>query len=173
MSPRDGSVDGHGTHMASVVAGTCVDNVSYKGVGAGTARGAAPRARLAIYKVCWETLPNIKICTEMDVLSAFVQAAKDGVDVILAAFGNDEFPSITGSMVSIYNAMGIGSLQAIAKGIPVIASAGNCGPEAFTVANTEAWLLTVGSTSIDRSFPTPIVLGDDTTHLVRVPCLDH
>ncbi|KAM7525955.1 hypothetical protein LguiA_015857 [Lonicera macranthoides] len=165
VSPRDGSVEGHGTHVASVAAGTCVDNVSYKGVGAGTARGAAPRARLAIYKVCWETLPNIKICSEMDVLSAFVQAAKDGVDVILAAFGNDEFPSVTGSMVSIYNGMGIGSLQAIAKGIPVITSAGNCGPEAFTVANTEAWLLTVGSTSIDRSFPTPIVLGDDTTYL--------
>ncbi|KAK1398595.1 Subtilisin-like protease-like protein [Heracleum sosnowskyi] len=60
-SARDS--DGHGTHLASIVAGSMVANASYYRIGKGTLRGGAPSARLAIYKACW-----FGICIDADVL---------------------------------------------------------------------------------------------------------
>ncbi|RZC76275.1 hypothetical protein C5167_000406 [Papaver somniferum] len=74
-SPRDS--DGHGTHTASTVAGSVVNNVSLFGIASGTARGGMPSARLAIYKTCW-----FVACTDADNLAAFDDAISDGVDII-------------------------------------------------------------------------------------------
>ncbi|KAG2640578.1 hypothetical protein PVAP13_2KG100000 [Panicum virgatum] len=52
MSPVDDN--GHGSHTASTVAGRAVGGVSLAGLAAGTARGAVPGARLAVYRVCWQ-----------------------------------------------------------------------------------------------------------------------
>ncbi|KAI5605936.1 hypothetical protein BDE02_01G386500 [Populus trichocarpa] len=156
MSPRDG--DGHGTHTASTAAGNFVAKASYKGLATGLARGGAPLAHLAIYKVCW----NIEDggCTDADILKAFDKAIHDGVDILSVSIGND-IPLF--SYADMRNSIAIGSFHATSKGITVVCSAGNDGPISQTVANTAPWLTTVAASTIDRAFPTAIILGNNKT----------
>ncbi|VAI70483.1 unnamed protein product [Triticum turgidum subsp. durum] len=140
-SPRD--IEGHGTHVASTIAGREVQGVSYGGLGMGVARGGAPRARLSIYKVCWLG----GSCPEAAVLAAIDDAMHDGVDVLslsIAGAGH-EFP---------------GTLHAVQRGISIVFAGGNDGPVPQTVANAQPWVTTVAASTIDRSFPTLISLGN-------------
>ncbi|KAK6260775.1 hypothetical protein SCA6_015249 [Theobroma cacao] len=52
---------------------------------------------------------------------------------------------------------------AIANGIFVSCSAGNYGPSKSTVSNTAPWIMTVGASYLDRSFPTIVKLGNGQT----------
>ncbi|KAI3961000.1 hypothetical protein MKW92_048140 [Papaver armeniacum] len=141
-SARDS--DGHGTHVASTVAGSVVNNVSLLGVANGTARGGMPSARLAIYKICW---PG---CTDADNLAAFDDAISDGVDIISI--------SISSSPDGFFDdPISIGSFHAFKKGILVSTSAGNSGESTTKVA---PWLLTVAASSIDREFNSNLHLGN-------------
>ncbi|CAL5058929.1 unnamed protein product [Urochloa decumbens] len=147
MSARD--MNGHGTHVASMIAGSPVRNVSYGGgLAAGVARGGAPRARLAVYKVCW-TIGGEGTCDEAAILAGIDHAINDGVDVLSLSLGlgsPNEFP---------------GTLHAVARGIPVVFAAGNDGPAAQTVENAVPWVLTVAASTMDRSFPTVVSLGNN------------
>uniref|UniRef100_A0A0E0P4S5 Subtilisin-like protease n=1 Tax=Oryza rufipogon TaxID=4529 RepID=A0A0E0P4S5_ORYRU len=147
-SARD--ADGHGTHVASTAAGVLVPNVSFHGLAVGYARGAAPRARLAVYKACWGSPPS---CDTAAVLQAFDDAIHDGVDVLSLSIGAPglEYPA---------------SLQAVKNGISVIFSAGNEGPAPRTVKNASPWAMSVASATIDRAFPTVITLSDSTSSFV-------
>ncbi|KAJ6950672.1 subtilisin-like protease SBT3.6 isoform X1 [Populus alba x Populus x berolinensis] len=158
FSPRDAS--GHGTHTASTAAGTFIDNVSYKGLALGTIRGGAPRARLAIYKVCWNVLGGQ--CSSADILKAFDEAIHDGVDVLSLSIGSS-IPLF--SDIDERDGIATGSFHAVAKGITVVCGAANDGPFAQTVQNTAPWILTVAASSMDRAFPTPITLGNNKTFL--------
>ncbi|XP_026409794.1 subtilisin-like protease SBT5.3 [Papaver somniferum] len=143
-SARDS--DGHGTHVASTVAGSVVNNVSLFGMASGTARGGMPSARLAIYKTCWLGGG----CTDADNLAAFDDAISDGVDIISI--------SIAASPDGFFDdPISIGSFHAFKKGILVSTSAGNTG-----VATTKCapWLLTVAASSIDREFISNVQLGN-------------
>lgn len=155
QSPRD--ANGHGTHTASTAVGSTVKKASFLGFGEGTARGGAPRARLAIYKVCWED----GRCSEADILAAFDEAIHDGVDVISASFGSPP------PLVPLYNSSSdIGSFHAMQKGISVIFSAGNNGPDPSLVQNVAPWSTCVGASSIDRNFPTRILLDNSLSFVV-------
>lgn len=148
-SPRD--ANGHGTHTASTAVGSTVKMASFSGFGQGTARGGAPRARLAVYKVCWEEGK----CSEADILAAFDEAIHDGVNVISASFGSPP------PLLPLYNwSSDIGSFHAMQKGISVIFSAGNNGPDPSVVENVAPWSTCVGASSIDRNFPTRILLDN-------------
>ncbi|TVU32627.1 hypothetical protein EJB05_24367, partial [Eragrostis curvula] len=144
MSPRD--LNGHGTHVASTIAGGEVRNASFGGLGAGVARGGAPRARLAIYKACWGSRGKCSVAT---VLAAIDDAINDGVDVL--------------SLSLTLSSKAPGTLHAVARGIPVVFAAGNDGPAAYTVSNVVPWVLTVAASTIDRSFPTVMTLGNNET----------
>ncbi|XP_043694437.1 subtilisin-like protease SBT3.6 [Telopea speciosissima] len=155
LSPRDNT--GHGTHCASIAAGRFVANVSYEGLGTGLARGSAPLAHLAIYKVCWNGLG----CSDVDGLKAFDMAIHDGVDIISASIGETLQP--LGDYVD--NGLAVGAFHAVAKGITVVNSAGNNGPKTYTVEDTAPWILSVAATTIDRVFLTEITLGNNQTFL--------
>ncbi|XP_057805586.1 subtilisin-like protease SBT4.14 [Salvia miltiorrhiza] len=150
MSPLD--TDGHGTHTSSTLAGVPVPNANLGGLARGTARGAVPRARVAMYKVCWASSG----CADMDILAAFESAICDGVDVISISIGG-----VTGSYTS--DSIAVGSFHAMRKGILTVASAGNDGPNHGSVANHAPWLLTVGASGMDRQFRSNVVLGNGLT----------
>lgn len=161
MSPRD--VVGHGTHTSTIAAGSFVANTSYKGIAFGTVRGGAPRARIAMYKVCWNVPAGQ--CSSADILKAFDEAINDGVDLLSLSLGTQIplFPE-----VDERDGISVGSFHVVARGIPVICAAANDGPAAQTVHNTAPWILTVADTTIDRSFPTPITLGNNISVLVYI-----
>ncbi|XP_019194382.1 PREDICTED: subtilisin-like protease SBT1.4 [Ipomoea nil] len=148
-SPRDRN--GHGTHTASIAAGSIVANASLFGYAQGEARGMAIKARIAVYKICWSLG-----CYDSDILSAFDQAVKDGVHVISLsvaiprAYPEDYYRDSTA----------IGAFGAMEHGVVVSTVAGNTGPGARTATNVAPWILTVGASTIDRTFPADVVLGD-------------
>ncbi|KAF1890182.1 hypothetical protein Lal_00025515 [Lupinus albus] len=146
LSPID--VDGHGTHTASTAGGNLVPNASLFGLAQGTARGAVPSARLAIYKVCWGT----NGCADMDILAAFEAAIHDGVDVISISIGG-------GNANYVQDSIAIGAFHAMRKGIITVASAGNDGPNMASVTNNAPWIVTVAASGIDRDFKSTIELG--------------
>lgn len=152
LSPRDAS--GHGTHTSSTATGLPVRNASFFGLAQGVARGGAPSAWLAVYKVCWSTGG----CSSADILAAFDDAIFDGVDVLSLSLGS---PPPLATYVD--DVLSIGSFHAVTKGISVVCSAGNSGPFPQTVINTAPWVLTVAASTIDRAFPTVITLGNNQT----------
>ncbi|KAG8055119.1 hypothetical protein GUJ93_ZPchr0001g30135 [Zizania palustris] len=148
MSARD--KNGHGTHTASTAAGAVVEGVNLHGLGAGVARGGAPRARLAVYKVGWQEggAGGVYLATAA-VLAALDDAIHDGVDILsLSLVADDD---------------SFGALHAVQKGITVVYAGGNGGPRPQVLFNTAPWVITVAASKIDRSFPTAITLGNKQT----------
>ncbi|XP_038700922.1 subtilisin-like protease SBT5.6 [Tripterygium wilfordii] len=156
-SPRD--VNGHGTHMASIVAGKSIEGATdIGGFAIGTASGGAPMAHLAIYKVCWTTPKKVKgnqqTCFPADILAAFDDAIANGVHVLSI--------SMSGKTIKRYDedTLAIGSLHAVKNDILVVSSAGNLGPTKETVTNVMPWVITVGASTIDRLFFRNLTLGN-------------
>ncbi|GAA0138592.1 serine protease [Lithospermum erythrorhizon] len=147
QSPRDG--DGHGSHTASTAAGAKVHGANIFGFADGTARGVAPKARIAMYKAC-----SASNCEDTDILAAIESAVKDGVDVLSISVGGAD-------MAYYENVIAIGTFAAMKRNIFVSSSAGNAGPTAYSVHNTAPWLTTVGAGSMDRTFPVEVHLGNN------------
>lgn len=144
--------NGHGTHCASIAAGSAVDNVGYKGYAVGEARGVALKARIAAYKIFWGTR---SLGSVADILGAIDQAIDDGVDVIsLSVSLRGSHPEYNRDQISI------AAFRATQRGILFSASAGNSGPQPFTVSNVSPWMLTVAASSVDRQFSAHVVLGN-------------
>ena len=151
VSPRDSigganGQGGHGTHTSSTAAGNNGVQAAIGSTAMGAVSGMAPRARVAVYKVCWsyndasDPTGAKNQCWNADNVAAIEKAVKDGVNVINY--------SISGGS-SVNDAVEQAFLHASNAGIFVAASAGNAGP-ANTVAHLSPWLTTVAASTHDR-----------------------
>ncbi|XP_071689145.1 subtilisin-like protease SBT1.4 [Rutidosis leptorrhynchoides] len=148
LSPRD--TEGHGTHTSSTAAGSVVEDAGFFDFAKGEARGMAVKARIAVYKICWDAG-----CYDSDILAAMEQAISDGVHIISLSVGAN------GYAPNYYqDSIAIGAFHAMKNGILTSCSAGNSGPGAYTAVNIAPWIFTIGASTIDREFPADVVLGD-------------
>lgn len=145
-SPRD--THGHGTHTSSTAGGASVGLASVLGNAAGVARGMAPGAHVAVYKVCW-----LNGCYSSDILAAMDVAIIDGVDILSLSLGGFPSPLFADSIA-------IGSFRAVERGISVVCAAGNNGPIESSVANEAPWIATIGASTLDRRFPAIVQMGN-------------
>jgi subtilisin family serine protease len=152
-SPRD--FGGHGTHTASTAGGNSGVMTTGPASVFGKISGIAPRARIAAYKVCWETGAGGS-CFNTDSVAAIDQAVADGVDVI-------NF-SISGSRTNFRDPVEIAFMYAADAGVFVAASAGNSGPTTSTVAHPGPWLTTVAAGTHNRNGAGSVTLGNGATY---------
>ncbi|KAL2610347.1 hypothetical protein R1flu_028920 [Riccia fluitans] len=155
-SARD--LEGHGTHTASTAGGSFVPGANTLGFANGTAKGGAPLARIAAYKVCWPSTSGSGGCYDADILAAFDAGVDDGVNIFSVSLGSN--PPLN---PLFRDGIAIGSFHALRKGITTVASAGNAGPSPGTVSNVAPWIITVAASSIDRDFNAFVVLGNNVT----------
>ncbi|XP_044320772.1 subtilisin-like protease 4 [Triticum aestivum] len=118
--------------------------------GNGTASGIAPRAHLAMYKVCDENGD----CAGVDVLAGIDAAVSDGCDVISMSLGLQPRPFYNDSVA-------IGTFAAAEKGTFVSMAAGNGGPRNSSILNEAPWMLTVAASTMDRLISAKVILGDN------------
>ncbi|RWR85493.1 Peptidase S8/S53 domain-containing protein [Cinnamomum micranthum f. kanehirae] len=148
-SPRDSF--GHGTHTSSTAAGAYVSSADYFGYAEGTAKGVAPGARVAMYKVLWHG--DTYESAAKDVLAGMDQAIADGVDIMSISLGFDQTPYYS-------DVIGMGALSALEEGIFVTCAAGNDGEDLNTTLNGAPWITTVGAGTVDRAFLASVTLGN-------------
>ncbi|XP_024025761.1 cucumisin [Morus notabilis] len=149
LTARD--YEGHGSHTASTAAGNSVSGANLYSLGSGTARGAVPSARIAVYKVCWPDLG----CSDADILAAFDDAIADGVDIISVSIGFNDNRNY------FQDSIAIGSFRAARQNIVPSVSAGNDGPLLLTIRNFAPWLISVAASTTNRRFLTTVILGNN------------
>ena len=160
VSPRDQS--GHGTHTSSTAGGNNGVAAVVTNIPMGKLSGMAPRARVAVYKVCWTYNDPAVVgagknsCFTGDSVAAIEQAVKDGVNVINY--------SISGSTTSFTDPVEVAFYGAASAGVFVAASAGNGGP-ADTVAHISPWLTTVAASTHDRLNGATVTLGNGAKYI--------
>lgn len=145
ISPKD--ADGHGTHIATTIAGNPV-SASLFGTRIAQVSGIAPRARIAVYKACWVKPGESRAsCTTADLARAIDDAVADGVDIINYSVGSLETDLTAPDDLALLNAVEAGVLSIVA--------AGNDGPQLGTIGSPSSapWVLTVAaSTQSGTSF---------------------
>jgi subtilisin family serine protease len=143
-SPKD--VDGHGTHIATIIAGNSV-NATLLGTRVGRVSGIAPRARIAVYKACWLKPGDTRgTCTTSDLVRAIDDAVADGVDLINYSVGSLD--------TELDEPDDLALLDALDAGVLTVVAAGNDGPELDTIGSPSSapWVLTTAASTQDGEF---------------------
>ncbi|MES2757493.1 MAG: S8 family serine peptidase [Pseudomonadota bacterium] len=161
LSGRDGTAavsGGHGSHTLSTAGGNAGVPVTVNGISIGMLSGMAPRARLAMYKVCYKQNPTTGGCASAYTVAAVNQAIKDGVDVINYSIG----PTVGGGTIT--EPAQVAFLNATNAGIFVAASAGNAGPVTGPTANLGPWIATVASATHNRTVGANVIDGSGASY---------
>jgi subtilisin family serine protease len=159
-SPRDSfsgpsGAGGHGTHTSSTAAGNGnVAAMARSGNALGIRNGIAPRARLAMYKICWTFKVNnpglANACFDSDSIAAIEAAVADGVDVLNFSISGGASP-----LEPVEQAF----RHAVEAGVFVAAAGGNSA-QPGTVAHISPWIATVAATTHDRAHTATVTLGN-------------
>ena len=137
ISPRDS--DGHGTHTATTAGGNENVQATLAGTPVAMISGIAPRARIAVYKACWQQPGAASAgCDFADTAAATDQAVADGVDILSFSVG---------TAFSFIDPQDIAFLFAADAGVFVSRSAGNEGPAPETTAAGEPWVTSVAAST--------------------------
>ncbi|TFW13961.1 peptidase S8 and S53 subtilisin kexin sedolisin [Massilia arenosa] len=166
-SPRDSAAGatghgGHGTHTSSTAGGNTGVAATVGGSSIGRLSGMAPRARVAMYKVCWTYIDPTATdgtgtknsCYVGDSVAAIEQAVVDGVNVINFSISGGTSP--TDPVEQAF-------LHASNAGVFVAASAGNDGP-ANAVAHISPWLTAVAASTHNRFMQGSTTLGNGASY---------
>ena len=126
--------------MASIAAGNTGVTVRVPGQRAGMYAGAAPQARLAVYKACW-TAPDPRDdgCSAADLVTAVDRAVADRVDVLNLSV---DAGAGDASIDTVERAL----LGAAEADIVVVGASGNLGTRAYA-AHASPWVTSVGGTT--------------------------
>jgi subtilisin family serine protease len=165
VSPRDsigGTLGhgGHGTHTSSTAGGNNNVPAVLSGIPMGNVSGMAPRARIAMYKVCWSFNDNTdptggkNSCWGADSAAAIERAILDGAQVLNY--------SISGG-TAVNDPVEQAFLHAANAGLFVAAAAGNDGP-ANQVNHIGPWLSTIGASTHNRFQKGDVILGSGPTY---------
>ncbi|MEA3190379.1 MAG: serine protease AprX [Thermoplasmata archaeon] len=154
--------DGHGSHVAGVLAAsgsTLGDKLVYGGV---DLRGGAPGIRLMVARVCGEAA-----CDGNAIVRAVDWAAANGAQVLSLSLGRQASSSVL--PVQLQDAMESAINRAIDRGIVVVASAGNDGPGNTDVGSPASIprVIAVGAIQEDGSVWASSSRGDDATNPCR------
>jgi hypothetical protein len=144
---------GHGTGVAMAAAGVVSDSPI------GSLSGVAPGAWIGSYKVTSEATGSI---TQDVVLQALEDAVNDGMDVINMSFG------MQGLQRGEDTVLGRALQRVVQRGVTVVQSAGNDGPDPMTVDETSALpeVISVGANDSDRALVSPSVRLDGQVGLI-------
>ncbi|TFW16878.1 S8 family peptidase [Duganella callida] len=164
-SPRDsigGTLGhgGHGTHTSSTAGGNNNVPAQLSGIPMGNVSGMAPRARIAMYKVCWsyndasDPTGALNRCWGSDSAAAIERAILDGANVLNYSIGG-------GTVLN--DVVEQAFLHASNAGLFVAASAGNDGP-APSAGHLSPWLTTVGASTHNRFLKADVKLGSGVTY---------
>lgn len=148
---------GHGSHVASIAVGNVrtASVATSSGTLDATVSGVAPHANLISYKVCTvdpDPDNSSGTCAFSSILAALDQLAIDLPDVMNFSIGSDprdpwsdDYPLV---MLNLRQA-----------GVLTVTSAGNSGPNPFTVGTpaNAPWMLSVANITHDRSFQSQLV----------------
>ncbi|PIE39716.1 MAG: serine protease [Gammaproteobacteria bacterium] len=166
-SPRD--ADGHGTHTATTAAGNEGVTATRFGSDIGVVSGIAPRARIAAYKVCWNSSyvspqgNDEAGCFGSDSMAAIDAAVADGVDVINYSIG--------GSRTSLTAPQTAAMYQAAVAGVFVSVSAGNSGPSPVTVGTPAPWVASVANGTYSGDYyvnALDVLIGDGVSQMAAI-----
>ncbi|MFL6585564.1 MAG: S8 family serine peptidase [Luteimonas sp.] len=130
--PGFGDTNGHGSHVASTVAGNRRDAL-FRG---NTRRisGVAPRGNIVAYDICYTEISTARgLCPNNSAVAAVNQAIADGIIDVLNY-------SIGGGAAPWSEAVSLAFLNAVDAGIFVASSAGNSGPGPNTMGHLEPWV---------------------------------
>lgn len=154
-------VDGHGSAVASVAAGVPLSSTTGPGI---TLSGVAPAAWIGIYDVDSQ---HVGSYSDSDILSALDDCAADGMDVVSMSFGAPDYGGSLDPENLLYQEV-FATLRA--NGVVLVASAGNDGPEVYTMAapGVDPGVIAAGAQQSSTIYSSASITATDGTSISSV-----